>query len=182
MSYALLTYGIPVHLIPQTGTGNIKAKNLKHWIKIRKVIEETKEDEPIECPGMNDVIFRLGKSYLSHPGNATFRELIEDNFDEHNNTSKKEEKVAVTWRIVEHVEKRGGRFLVWDNRGWWKETTDRSQIRSKVAILFKEHKKRLNAKKNIQMSESSTCKFEKQDGRKRKRADDGTQRSTCFSV
>jgi len=179
MSYSLLTYGIPVDLIPKTGTGKIKVKNWQQWVKIRKVIEETKEDVPIECPGRNDVIFRFGKSYLSHPGNAAFRELIEEHFDEHNNATKTDEKVAVTWRIVENVEKRGGRFLVWDNRGWWKETTDRSQIRSKVAVSLKEHKKRAFARNNIQTSESSTYKFERQDLRKRKRSDDGTESGVC---
>lgn len=182
MSYQLMSYGIPVDLIPKTGTGKIKSKNLQQWIKTRKVIEETKEGEPIECPGMNDVIFRFGKSYLSHPGNATFRGLIEANFEEHNQATTTEAKVAVTWRMVEDIENRGGRFLVWDKRGWWTKTTDRSQIRSKIAVSLKEHKKRVVAYKNVQHTTSSTYQFERQDGGKRKRAEDGSEPSKCFCM
>lgn len=180
ISYQLMSYGIPVNLIPKTGTGNIKTKNFQQWLKTRKVIEETMEDTPIECPGMHDVVFRFGKSYLSHPGNATFRGLIEANFDEHNNATTTEAKVAVTWRIVEDIENRGGKFLVWDKRGWWKETTDRAQIRSKIAVSLKEHKKRVVARKNVQHNTSSTYQFERQDGGKRKRAEDGSEPSKCF--
>jgi hypothetical protein len=180
--YQLMSFGIPVDLIPKTGTGKIKTKNLQQWIKIRKVIEETKEDNPIECPGMHDVVFRFGKSYLSHPGNATFRGLIEANFEEHNQATTTEAKVAVTWRIVEDIENRGGRFLVWDKRGWWKVTTDRSLIRSKIAVSLKEHKKRVVAHTKIQHISSSTYKFERQDGGKRKRAEDGSEPSKCFCM
>jgi hypothetical protein len=179
--FQLMTYGIPVDLIPRTGTGKIKMKNHQQWIKTRKIIEETKEEQaPIECPGRNDVVFRFGKSYLSHPGNATFRGLIEANFDEHNNATNNDTKIAVSWRIVEDVERRGGRFLVWDKRGWWKVTTDRAQIRSKVAGSLKEHKRRMIAKKNVQYNSSGTYQFERQDGGKRKRAEDGSEPSKCI--
>jgi hypothetical protein len=131
---------------------------------------------------MHDVIFRFGKSYLSHPGNAAFRGLVEANFDEHNDATTTEAKVTVTWRIVEDVESRGGRFLVWEKRGYWKPITDRGQIRSKVAVSLKEHKKRVLAQKNLQISTSSTYQFERQDGKKRKRADDGTEPGKCMCL
>jgi hypothetical protein len=181
-TYQLMTYGIPVDLIPRTGTGNIKTKNHQQWIKTRKVIEETKEEGLIECPGMNDVIFRFGKSYLSHPGNAIFRGLIEANFVEHSDAINTDAKIAVTWRIVEDIERRGGRFLVWDKRGWWKVTSDRAQIRSKVAVSLKEHKKKVIAKTNVQFNSSSTYQFERQDGGKRKRAEDGSEPSKCICI
>lgn len=38
--YQLKSYGIPVELIPATDTGNVKHVNLKHWIKVRKVLEK----------------------------------------------------------------------------------------------------------------------------------------------
>jgi hypothetical protein len=172
-------YGIPVDLMPLTGTGKVKVKNLQQWIKTRKVIEETKESTPVECPFLNDVCFRFGKSYLSHPGNAIFRGLVEANFDEHNDTAATDTKMAVTWRIVEEIERKNGRFLVWDNRGWWVELLDRNQIRSKVAVSLKEHKKRVLMQKNLQSNPSSTFEFERQDGRKRKRAMDGTEVGPC---
>jgi hypothetical protein len=45
---------------------------------------------------------------------------------------------------------------------------------------LKEHKKRVIAKKNVQYNVSSTYQFERQDGGKRKRAEDGTEPSKCL--
>jgi hypothetical protein len=41
--YELLTYGIPVHQIPRTHTGNIKIKNHTQWIKTRIAIDEARK-------------------------------------------------------------------------------------------------------------------------------------------
>ncbi|MGK3760356.1 MAG: hypothetical protein ACI8RD_012673 [Bacillariaceae sp.] len=82
-------YGIPVDLLPLTDTGNIKTKNLLQWIKVRKDLSESIAKEHngiisyarasglihsnIECPGLNDVIFRSGKHHMIHPGKYLFR-------------------------------------------------------------------------------------------------------------
>lgn len=177
LKYQLLGYGIPVDLLPVTETGNVKVRNLVQWIKVRKAIEEESvkaeengEASTIDIPGMNDVVIRYGKSYLAHPGNVTFRGLIEAKHDEHNEGTT-EAKVAATWWVVDEVLKKNGRFLAWDNRGWWFELKGRKEIRAKVAIAFKEYKKKLNCEENRQMNDSSTFDFERQDGRKRKRVD-----------
>lgn len=39
MRYELMTYGIPVSLIPTTETGRLKTKNILQWIKTRKLID-----------------------------------------------------------------------------------------------------------------------------------------------
>lgn len=168
-------FGIPVDLLPLTGTGKVKVKNLQQWIKTRRVVEETQEGRLIECPYLNDVCFRFGMSYLSHPGNSFFRALVEEYFNEHSDTTAHNVKVAVTWRLIEEIERKNGRFLNWDNRGWWTELTDRNVIRSKVAASLKMHKKRILAQNNRQSNVSSTFEFERQDLRKRKRAIDGTE-------
>jgi hypothetical protein len=175
LQYQLMGYGIPVDLLPMTGTGNVKVKNHQQWIKTRRVVEEDNDLTPVECPNLNDVCFRFGKSYLSHPGNAIFRGLVEANFVEHNDSTTTDAKIAVSWRVVEEIERNNGRFLVWDNRGWWTELRDRNQIRSKVAVSLKEQKKRALAQKNLQSNVSSTFEFERLYGRKRKRAIDGTE-------
>jgi hypothetical protein len=83
-------YGIPVDLLPLTDTGNVKTKNLLQWIKVRKALDESIakdhngiisfaqasgwiDSNNIECPGLNDVIFRSGKNHISHPGKYLFR-------------------------------------------------------------------------------------------------------------
>jgi hypothetical protein len=187
IQYALQGYGIPVDQIPVTETGNVKLNNLHQWIKVRRAIENnissssspeqgraaSSKSSIVECPAMNDVIFRLGKSYLVHPGNTMFRNIIESKYEEHNDAKTQERKVAITWWVIDEVlQRRSGRFLVWDSRGgWWTEAKDRSQIRSKVAVYIREFKKKVKAKQKIQFNESSTFKFERQDLRKRKRSD-----------
>jgi len=189
IQYHLHGYGIPVEQLPVTDTGNIKRKNLIQWIRVRKFLETSRANKgggsyiasdsessysalqmssPIDCPNMNDAIFRGKHAYLSHPGNAMFRGLVESRYDEHSNATT-DNKVALTWAIVEEVESKGGRFLIWDNHGCWSEMKDRAQIRMKVAGAMKDHKRRLKAQKNYQVSHSSTYEFGRQDNMNKKR-------------
>eukprot|EP00531_Pseudo-nitzschia_arenysensis_P001711 CAMPEP_0116142328 /NCGR_PEP_ID=MMETSP0329-20121206/14850_1 /TAXON_ID=697910 /ORGANISM="Pseudo-nitzschia arenysensis, Strain B593" /LENGTH=524 /DNA_ID=CAMNT_0003637557 /DNA_START=271 /DNA_END=1845 /DNA_ORIENTATION=+ len=187
IQYHLHGYGIPVDQIPITDTGNIKTKNLFQWIRVRKYLESLRScningvhsdsessagstiHTTIDCPNMNDVIFRGKHANLSHPGNAMFRGLIESRYEEHNKLKTTDAKVQVTWSIIEEVERKRGRFLVWDNNGCWREMTDRMQIRTKVAGALKDHKRRLKARKNQQDTHSSTYQFQRQDNKNKKR-------------
>ena len=179
IQYHLHGYGIPVDQIPITDTGNIKTKNLFQWIRVRRYLESPRNQNNntscvssdsecsaasnfylrIDCPNMNDVIFRGKHAYLSHPGNSMFRGLIESRYAEHNKLTTTDAKVQVTWSIIDEVEKKNGRFLVWDNNGYWHEMMDRMQIRTKVAGALKDHKRRLKARKNLQDNHSSTYQF-----------------------
>jgi hypothetical protein len=179
-------YGIPIELLPVTETGNVKCKNLQQWIKVRKALERPTSSadsallktscQLIECPGLNDVVFRFGTSYLSHPGNVMFLGLIESKIDEHSSSSQ-EEKRDITWWVIEQVQnERKGRFLAWNGKtGSWSIVIDQMQIRNKVALCFRELRKKRMAHQNCQESQSSTFRFERQDGNKRKRvnAEDG---------
>ena len=187
IQYHLHGYGIPVDQIPITDTGNIKTKNLFQWIRVRKYLESQRgyvgngvssDSEcsmtqnihlTIDCPNMNDVIFRGKHAYLSHPGNAMFRGLIESRYEEHNKLTTTDAKVQVTWNIIKEVENRNGRFLVWDDNGCWREIVDRTQVRTKVAGALKDHKRRLKARSNLRHNHSSTFEFERQDNRSKKR-------------
>ena len=101
------------------------------------------------------------------------RNLVEDAFEKHENAKTQAEKVDITWSVIQEIlQKRHGRFLVWDkNNGWYTTLTDTSQIREKVALYIRQFKKKLRAKINEQEVDSSTKDFEVQDGRKRKRSD-----------
>jgi hypothetical protein len=187
--YKLSGYGIPVETLPMDEiTGNIKTKNQAQFIAVRKRIEGVEENHGghvsssssssssnnntpsmIECPLLNDVIFRSGKSYLSHPGNANFRGLIEQYINAHNEASQ-DKKIKITWQVIEEVESKSGRFLEYDKGlGTWTELTNRSAVRHKIATYFKEYRRKLKAQHKTQISHSSTHKFEQQDGKKRKR-------------
>ena len=186
LQYELMGYGIPIDILPISQTGNIKTILLQQWIRLRKSIESPPgmgQDDfgsddsdgnsilsasvllsAIECPNLNDVIFRTGKSYMCHPGNVMFRSLIESKMDEHFTATRKE-KAAIAWWIVNEVERRGGRFLRWDNRGWWTEFVDRSEIRYKIPTYFRDFTRNMNARRNRiimnanqqQQQQSSSC-------------------------
>jgi len=192
-------YGIPVDTLPMDElTRTVKTKNQVQFIEVRRKIEaerdgyggyncsgavsddisdsrstgsnNTNKSSMIECPSLNDVIFRSGKSYMSHPGNMMFRGLIEKHINEHN-AATQSRKTKLTWQVVDEVELKGGRFLEYD-RGLrtWAELTDRSVIRHKIAAHFKEYRRKVKAHQETRINKSSTHKFEAQDGRKRKRA------------
>jgi hypothetical protein len=191
--YQLMTFGIPVGLIPLTDSGTVKTKQLNQWIKSRKAIEDAlmkQRRDPnninnkvlIECPLSTDVVFRNGTSSLVHPGNSKFRELISTHFEQHTNGTP-DEKLAITWKILDHVTK-NGRFLEWDRTNCcWTPIVDRSQMRIKVALTLRDFKKIVQAARNKQTNASGTTKFLDEgqaDDKKRKRmADYGEENSDC---
>jgi hypothetical protein len=183
VQYQLMGYGIPITLLPMTEAGDVKTKPVLQWIKVRKEIENgvrsNEQQLPIECPGLNDVVFRLGGAYLSHPGNFFFREIVESFYDEHVSTQSRGQKVRITWQMVQMVEAKGGRFLMWNKGGWWTVMDDKNEIRVKVASAIKEYAKRVKANQNQQANASSTYKFGVQDMRKRKRDDSCDEAGQC---
>jgi len=140
----------------------------------------------IDCPGVNDVIFRsAGKSCMNNPGNVVFRGYFEMYHDEHvvsNQTTKKN----IIWSIVEEIERRDGKFLNWEKEGgWWTPIHDRNEIRSKVAISFRDYNKQRRAvnQTNQQIMKSSTYAFIRQDGSKNKRRKSITTKThTCTTT
>ena len=113
------------------------------------------ENDIIECPQLQDVIFRQGTSSFSHPGNVTFRSLIETTVvteqfrqqqqRQHPNSSSKANHKRPKQLAVEIFEERQrtsdsmGLFLVWNNeKGWWNKLTDKEQICMKIEYLVRE--------------------------------------------
>ena len=155
LQYQLMGYGIPVNLIPTTGTGVLKTKVFDQWIKSRDGLDALRRDgqdtsEILEVPGVNDVIFRTaGKNTIFNPGNTTFRGIFERYHDKHTLSSQTEKRDLV-WKILEEVESRKGRFLKWDNKGWWVVMKDRALIRKKIAISLQGYNKKRRAESNRQ--------------------------------
>ena len=180
LNYILKSYGIPVDLTPITDSGNIKTSYLKQWLRLRKVVEcgmtpdgtRTNTLSIIECPRSNDVIFRPGTSMLCHPGNVVFRGQIEAKLDRV--TVKRSEKEEVAMEIIKEVKDSGGRFLMWDNGGWWSELHDIPMLSTKISISYRDFKMKLQAaikehsQNKQQKIDASTFAFVNQDGRKRK--------------
>ena len=196
--YELTGYGIPLDQFPVTETGKIKTNHFRKWIKLRKSLESASShlaqnpSEIIECPRMNDVVFRASQSVMSHGGNHFFRGLVESKHEEHDMAATREKKMNITRGVIEEVRKRNGRFLVWDNKTWWTEMKDEKQIYARIAIFFRNSKVSANAKINRQTTLSSTYAFAGEGGstddRKRKiicnDCGDGqyVKKQSCFSI
>lgn len=197
LQYLLKSYGIPTDLMPITDSGNIKTTHLKQWMRLRKIIEvgmtpdgiKTNKMSIMECPRSNDVIFRPGTSMLCHPGNVVFRGLIEAK--QNRTTVKRAEKEEVALEIIREVQETGGRFLLWDNGGWWSELNDITLISTKIAISYRDFKMKVQSlvqqhlqqkqHQKQQNNDSSTFAFVDQDGKKRKRLSiDGIIGEGCF--
>ncbi len=180
--YSIKSYGVPVELIPLTDTGNIKTTYLKQWMKLRRKVEVIKMTEGgednsgaiIECPGSNDVVFRSGTSMSCHPGNVRFRCMVESKHEIPSVVSQTTQ-AELAEQLIKEIEARGGRFLKWDNRGYWTELKDRLQIHTKVALSIRDFKYKTKAQRNRQTNESYTYLFQCQDGNKRRRTNDGSQ-------
>jgi len=155
--YQLMGYGIPVDQIPITTSGKIKS-GVQQWINTRTLIENQKTEDGaivlediktniIECPNFNDVAIRPGKSYLCHPGNVKFKELLAKRMDDHASANRKGKDI-ISWGIIEEIECMNGRFLEWDNiGGYWVENKDRNSIRAKIPVYFRDHKRNTKAKR-----------------------------------
>jgi len=156
--YILMGYGIPVDQIPMTSSGKVKPGGLHQWLNVRTRIETERIENGainvndidlniIECPGFNDVAIRPGKAYLCHPGNVKFKELLDKYMDEHASANRKM-KDTISWRIIEEIERRNGRFLEWDNKsGFWVENKDRNSFRTKIPVYFRDHKRNIKGKR-----------------------------------
>eukprot|EP00536_Pseudo-nitzschia_multiseries_P000181 jgi/Psemu1/398/gm1.398_g len=151
MRYRLKSFGIPIELLPITETGTIKIANHKCWIKIRKTMENGCDTDAtiIECPGINDVVFRQGTPSNGNPGNDLCRhlilELLEGKEPVEPWASSSPDSVATrtnTQNIAVHrlldivINYYGGRFLEWDRfRNTWIQMRDSAKIKRKATFL-----------------------------------------------
>ena len=134
----------------------------------------------IECPGSNDVVFRSGTSMSYHPGNVRFRCLVESKLENRENKTQLTQ-AEMAEELIKQVRGLGGRFLKWDNKGYWMELQDRLQVHTKVSLAIRDFKYKTKAQKNRQTNQSYTYLFENQDGNKRRRTDEesSAKTSTC---
>ena len=148
-------------------------------MKLRKIIDDAKENEDfglletiIECPGSKDTVFRPGTSVTYHPGNVRFRCLLESIAYPDAETFKITQ-AEMAQRLVREIEATGGRFLKWDNRGYWVEVKDPSQKLNKVALSIRDFRYKTKAQRNNRQNNASdTYLFCQSDGGKRKREED----------
>lgn len=126
-------------------------------MRARKAIEKVGEDgksldDIIECPMINDAIFKQGTSLIAHPGNAALRSLIEiknkaqEEEDQGRRVIKMKRRRLVLEIYEEVIFQHKGRFLIWNHdSGLWTELRDREQILPRIEYLVKEHRKSIRA-------------------------------------
>ena len=185
IQYQLMGYGIPTQVLPTTESGQIKTKNYTQWYKTRVMLEKqaalaasrssfsgdpsstssNRKSDPlvpgacygaIECPRLNDVLYERTKPCMFHPGNTLFKGLLEERKTDHA-TLTQTAKRDLTWSIVEEVERRRGRFLKWDQRGFWVPIANRSEIRLKVATSLRDFNKHTRALNKCETISSVSC-------------------------
>lgn len=179
LRYQLNSYGISTETIPLSWTGTVKVNYLKQWLRIRQYLEDPsfyepklirskfcdktcssnknngvqpctcRYSQPIECPGLNDIVFKKGKSAKSHPGNAHFRSLIQLKYEHEHERFKskidcdhqaryiKPYSTDIVQSLVEHffgeVQKGNMRVLMWNEKySWWSILNDDRVVRKKI--------------------------------------------------
>lgn len=173
-------YGIPTENIPITDTGNVKMSFLRQWIKLRTLFEgkdetDTANEDIVEFPGSSDVLYRTGTTTSCHPGNSAFRDLIESKMAEIQFSSSFSFSMLAEELVKEILQIRKGRFLRWDNKGYWTVLNDRAQINGKVTASIRDFNRWKGDTNNMPTLESSTRIFEgQQDQKRRKKSFDDT--------
>lgn len=165
--YKLQSYGIPTEHIPISFSGTIKTGYIKQWARAREAQEspmylELANDfrDIIECPQLNDVLFRQGISLIGNPGNARVRTLIEEMHKEQaGSQSHKQVKLKRREMVLDIIEQVGksSRFLVWNEGGWWNEIPDREHLILKIEYLIKEvRKSKREARQTVNLNSSTS--------------------------
>lgn len=174
LMYTLQSFGLPVDYIPISFTGKVKEKYVKEWIRLRQLIEDerlshgwTNKSTMIESPYLDDIVFRNGTSLLSHPGNIALRSLIAAKSMQDDNKHKSTKDLVL--EIIEEIKsektengtKEGRRFLIWNEKGWWKQVqpeNEQKEIHSKISRIVRDTRKLVMANEKKRQAEESTSK------------------------
>lgn len=151
LRYELQGFGIPIDFLPVSFTGTIKEKYAREWVRMRSMIEtKNYQKSIIECPYLDDVLFRKGISLTSHPANAFLRRMI---VEKCNLAHKKKSANDIAEEIFNQLRNEPKiRFLVWceeaeQKDGYWKEVRaehQQSEILKKVIRLTRDIRNVLN--------------------------------------
>ncbi len=126
--YGLMTFGVPVDILPISYQGEIKTSSHTKWLARRRYKEDRLQAtgffEGIDLPSRKDVILRRGRVFHDHPGNVRMRQMIDISQDEYTQAPVKQ-KTQIATRIVSEIKLDGGRFLESDAQGWWVNVDDK---------------------------------------------------------
>eukprot|EP00934_Nitzschia_sp_Nitz4_P003660 Nitzschia sp. Nitz4//scaffold85_size83877//71501//73153//NITZ4_005240-RA/size83877-augustus-gene-0.154-mRNA-1//1//CDS//3329559170//3650//frame0 len=146
--YELLTYGVPVHLLPLTMDFRIKTKNHLEYLSMRRRAAEIRRQsngiiEPIVLPTNRDICLGRGKPIQQSIGNQKLSDFLAT-FVEGQDAAANSNVSGLADKIVQHVKMCGGRFLSKDT-GVWSIASD-DLAREKVIHMFR-HRRNMTATK-----------------------------------
>jgi len=126
----------------------------------------------VECPALNDVVFRQGTPSIKNPGNVIFRDkmvaFLEEFYGQPSQQRQPQQQQQpqqserieqfCNWLIADTELHRKGRFLEW-SKPWntWVEMEDRDRIKYKVGVSFRDRCKRYVTLRNQLLSESAAA-------------------------
>jgi hypothetical protein len=127
----LLTFGIPVDVLPVAYDGGLKVSNHLEWVSRR----QTKDSDlflkgffhGIDLPRRHDLLLGRGKTIQEHPGNLHMRSLVDSHFDRSKKASTGEKNI-LAGQIVAIMKRCRCRFLKKKKDGWWVEVPDNEAI------------------------------------------------------
>jgi len=169
--YSLMAYGIPSDQLPVTVSGRIKTTNHLRWIKTQKEREDAIQTglppfEGIDFPRVMDILIgNTGHYFRNNPGNTVYREVMESFFERYESASDTQEKIRITWGVLEELSRAGCRILVRSQRGWW-SVASADKAREKISHDFRETRKRLQAAKKRSQMDTSSIAFTALDGKR----------------
>lgn len=156
--YALMTFGITQSLLPFNEQGVMDWRNFRNALEKRRVLEDERKlvcGNAIFCPLEFDVLLGRGRPFQEYTGNKRLAVIIDTRRQEYA-ASKRGGKTIVCDKIVELIQKSGGRFLKRQDEnvhdGVWVEV-DNSVARDKVSHGF-----RTKTRRNSLLSASVACK------------------------
>jgi hypothetical protein len=152
LRYVLQCFGIDTDNLPISWTGTIKNGYVKQWVWIRKYIEDNVSNTTattttaattttsigssiIECPQLNDIIFKKGTSASSHPGNVMFKSMIQLKYEQCTKIPTK----SLIKEIIQKIHEKKLRILFWnEDNQWWSLFDDEKQIYKKIEYIVRD--------------------------------------------
>lgn len=140
VQYRLMSFGIPIDVLPISSEGEIKTQWQKKWLAARFKKEMNMEKHGhnfgrIDFPTNQDVLLGKGRPIQKHSGNVHLRNLVNVHTAAYYFATSKASKSQLTWKIVKDLQKAGGRFLIKDKEDCWVVASDKD-ARDKVGKLF----------------------------------------------
>ena len=147
--FKLMTFGIPVQVLPISSDGKIHLEHHKLWLEQRKNREAHERNGAVSAseakhcviPGPKDVIFGRDSIARTHLGNARYINIIASHQQQYDDCPTTYDRTIIAADIVLRIKESGGRFLKLDRAGRWVVVDDEA-AKDKVTSAFRGRRRR----------------------------------------